>query len=391
MPRRSHQKSRAGCLECKRRHIKCDENRPACGNCTISSRQCSFLSSQPILPGLRRPAKSTSPGLLRSSSNASTLSQSSSPISLSCEPSIIQDVNMTHMELFHHCINSNFDLPPSSEDPEKIASPGMIVEAAISSPFLMNEMLAFAALHLAHLKPAKAQFYKHHAVGLQTHALSMFNREMTGVTSENCLEVLVFTWFMTLHTLCDTTDSTDPHIFLDQLIHYLQMQRGVRAVTAEAWHLMLESKMGFVLHEATRIFEEAGPGSHTTELENFIQHSPALDANEKTVCKDALDRLQWFLSRADDAKKSGTSLGTPFLSLISWPVIIEADFLRLISERKPEALLVLAYYAIPLHFCRDVWIIRNAGQLLVQSIRLHLDQKWHRWLDWPEAMMNTLS
>ncbi|KAI8966099.1 RTA1-domain-containing protein [Daldinia sp. FL1419] len=370
----------------------CDENRPACGNCTISSRQCSFLTSQPILPaGVRRSAKSASPGLFRSSSNASTPSQSSSPISPNCEPSIIQDVNMMHMELFNHCINSNFDLPPLSQDPEKIASPGMIVDAALSSPFLMHEMLAFGALHLAHLKPEKAHFYKHHAVGLQTHALSIFNREMTGVTSENCLEVLVFTWFMTLHTLCDTTDSTDPHTFLDQFVHYLQMQRGVRAVTAEAWHLMLQSKMGFVLREASRIVEEAGPGSHTTELESCIQNSPALDPNEKTVCKDALDRIQCILSKADDAKKNGTSLETPPLSIISWPIIIEADFIRLVSERRPEALLVLAYYAIPLHLCRDVWIIRNAGQLLVDSIRLHLDPKWHRWLDWPGVMMTILS
>ncbi|KAI1466502.1 uncharacterized protein F4812DRAFT_460773 [Daldinia caldariorum] len=392
MPRRSHQKSRAGCLECKRRHIKCDETHPACGNCTISSRQCSFLSSRPVLPpGYRRQAKSASPSCLRYSSNASTTaSVASSPISSNYEPAIIQDVNMTHIELFHHCINSNFDLPPSFEDSDKAVSPAMIVDAALSSPFLMNEMLAFAALHLAHIRPEKARFYKHHAVGLQTQALSMFNREMTDVTNENCLEVLVFTWLMTLHTLCDTTESADPHVFLDRFIHYLQIQRGVRAVTSEAWYLMLESKMGFVLREPTRIFE-AGPGSHTTELEACIHNSPSLDIAEKTVCKDALDRIQWFLSRADDAKKNGTPLGTSFLSLVSWPVIIEADLFRLISESKPEALLVLAYYAIPLHLCRDVWIIKDAGQLLVRSIRLHLDQRWHKWLDWPEALMDMLS
>ncbi|KAK6952027.1 hypothetical protein Daesc_006553 [Daldinia eschscholtzii] len=298
---------------------------------------------------------------------------------------------MTHMELFNHCINSNFDLPPSSEDPDKVISSGMIVDAALASPFLMNELLAFGALHLAHVKPEKAPFYKHHAVGLQTHALSMFNREMTGVTRENCMGVLIFTWLMTLHTLCDTTDSTDPFIFLDRFIHYLQIQRGVRAVTSEAWYLMLESKMGFVMQEATRIFEKSGPGSHTTELENCIHNSPALSPVEKTVCKGALDRIQWFLSRADEAKKNGGSLGTPFLSLVSWPVIIEADFFRLISERKPEALLVLSYYAIPLHLCRNVWVIKDAGQLLIQSIRLHLDQKWHKWLDWPGALMNMLS
>lgn len=40
--RRSHRKSRNGCVECKRRHIRCDERRPACANCTIAERTCLF-------------------------------------------------------------------------------------------------------------------------------------------------------------------------------------------------------------------------------------------------------------------------------------------------------------------------------------------------------------
>ncbi|KAH7320077.1 hypothetical protein B0I35DRAFT_478364 [Stachybotrys elegans] len=43
--RRTHRKSRNGCAECKRRHIRCDEGKPACTNCTIAERVCSFPSS----------------------------------------------------------------------------------------------------------------------------------------------------------------------------------------------------------------------------------------------------------------------------------------------------------------------------------------------------------
>ncbi|RKK06672.1 hypothetical protein BFJ68_g17753 [Fusarium oxysporum] len=40
--RRSHTKSRVGCLTCKRRHIRCDENYPQCQNCTKHKVKCSF-------------------------------------------------------------------------------------------------------------------------------------------------------------------------------------------------------------------------------------------------------------------------------------------------------------------------------------------------------------
>ncbi|OTA61406.1 hypothetical protein K449DRAFT_331234 [Hypoxylon sp. EC38] len=392
MPRRSHRKSRAGCSECKRRHIKCDELRPACGNCSISSRVCSFLASKPSLPVAGEGSRtSPSPGLPLQSDASPFQSHQSSPISPSCEPLAIQDANMTHMRLFHHCVNSDFDLPPQSENPEKSLSRSMIIEAALSYPFLMNEMLAFAALHLAHLEPAKARFYKHHAVGLQTHALSMFNREMTKVTRENGIAILLFTWLITLHTLYETAESTDTYGFLDRFVHYMQLHRGVRSVTAEAWQIMIESKIGYMLQEASKVVEYANSGSQTAELNTCIQDSHTLSDGEKVTCKDALERIQWFLSRIDGAEMEDPSLVTTFLSLISWPVIIDADFLRLVSERTPEALLVLSYYAIPLHQCRSVWVVRLAGKLLFESVRLHLDTKWHKWLDWPAEIMDSLS
>lgn len=332
---------------------------------------------------------SPSPGFLSHQSDTSHSSHQSSPASPRNEYRVIQDANMTQLELLNHCINSRFGLPPSSEDPDKTLTPGMLVENALSCSFLMNEMLAFAALHLAHLNPEKAQFYRHHAVGLQTHALSIFNREMTNVTRENCVGVLFFTWFMSLHALWEAMDSVDIHDFLDRFVNYMQLHRGVRAVTSEAWHFMVESEMGFILEAASKAFDDTIAGSHTVELKSLVQDSERLNDDEKIICHDALDRIQWFLSRVDEPRKPNPSLITTFLSVTSWPVIINADFLRLVSERRPEALLILSYYAIPLHLCRSVWVVGNSGQLLIQSVRLHLDEKWHKWLDWPEEMMDT--
>lgn len=298
---------------------------------------------------------------------------------------------MIQLELFHHCVHTDFDLPPSSGHPDLIIPQATLVEAALSYPFLMNEMLAFAALHLAHLNPAKARLYKHHAVGLQTHALSIFNREMTKVNRENGKAVMLFSWLMTLHTLHETAEPVDVGGYLDRFAHYMQLHRGVRNITADSWQAMLDSDMRLMLLEASKVINNVDSGSHTVELEGFIRDSEGLNDDEKSVCQDALKRIQWFLGKVDGPEKQHPSHTATFLSLISWPVVIDVDFLRLVSERTPEALLVLSYYAIMLHLCRDVWVIGVSGQLLIQSVRLHLDDKLHRWLDWPEEMMDTLS
>lgn len=42
IPRKGHTKSRAGCLVCKTRKVKCDESFPCCGPCTRLSLVCRY-------------------------------------------------------------------------------------------------------------------------------------------------------------------------------------------------------------------------------------------------------------------------------------------------------------------------------------------------------------
>ncbi|KAJ4169431.1 hypothetical protein NW754_016459 [Fusarium falciforme] len=42
LERRGHTKSRRGCYNCKRRRIKCQETRPACGHCTKTGLKCEY-------------------------------------------------------------------------------------------------------------------------------------------------------------------------------------------------------------------------------------------------------------------------------------------------------------------------------------------------------------
>ncbi|KAI0397335.1 hypothetical protein F5Y17DRAFT_455250 [Xylariaceae sp. FL0594] len=45
LPSCSHTKSRKGCENCKRRHIRCDENFPQCRNCTKHKTRCPYLET----------------------------------------------------------------------------------------------------------------------------------------------------------------------------------------------------------------------------------------------------------------------------------------------------------------------------------------------------------
>ncbi|KAK1638695.1 hypothetical protein BDP81DRAFT_392133 [Colletotrichum phormii] len=87
MLRRQHKKSRKGCTECKRRHMRCDEQRPTCFNCIKADRLCSF-ADEPYIGG-----DDKSPGSDHHSAGASPdIQQNGDP----------DAVNMLHMELLLH-------------------------------------------------------------------------------------------------------------------------------------------------------------------------------------------------------------------------------------------------------------------------------------------------
>ncbi|KAI2632476.1 hypothetical protein GGS26DRAFT_77875 [Hypomontagnella submonticulosa] len=97
--RRFHKKSRKGCLECKRRHIKCDERRPNCGNCDVAARDC-YHAYQSTVPRAQPPVAQSPIHLDPTSPALHELSPatSDSPSALRCN----NVFTLQHMNLFHY-------------------------------------------------------------------------------------------------------------------------------------------------------------------------------------------------------------------------------------------------------------------------------------------------
>ncbi|RYP30290.1 hypothetical protein DL767_006324 [Monosporascus sp. MG133] len=44
--RRYHKRSRNGCIDCKRKHIRCDEKKPLCTNCLVKGDSCGYAEAK---------------------------------------------------------------------------------------------------------------------------------------------------------------------------------------------------------------------------------------------------------------------------------------------------------------------------------------------------------
>ena len=93
-------------------------------------------------------------------------------------------------------------------------------------------------------------------------------------------------------------------------------------------------------------------------------------------------------SQLDVVYRTGSDSVVPGSGLIwVWPINLSGEFTDLLSMRKPEALIILAHYAVLLHHRRRVWLVGNVGGILIQEISKFLGTFWKSWLDWPNEVI----
>lgn len=297
------------------------------------------------------------------------------------------------MELYSNFI---FNTAPSldEDNPPDRAQLQIMMPAMLSVPYVMYQILALSALHMSHTNPSKADYHREEATTLQIQALALFNESGSEVTAENCAPMLVFSSFLGLHTLAEAVmaSRTDGIGLLDRFVTYLDLHRGVRVVTGQAWKFLTQSSISSVIHSAERAMT-AAPSQQSQEQAaivadrlNRLLDDADMGANSEEACRDAVSWLKLvyqceLLPRQMPREEPATSV------IWAWPVMLSAVFTRLLMERRPEALIILCYYAVLLHQRRQVWIVGDGGRVLIEEMTRFLGTYWKDYLEWPNEML----
>ncbi|KAK4174825.1 hypothetical protein QBC36DRAFT_356212 [Triangularia setosa] len=409
MLRRSHKKSRAGCLECKRRHVKCDEQRPKCIICTLSERDCSYASPTQLsqttagTDGTATPFSGdrvavSPPGSVSGSSvsNAasSTLGDAAPvpgvPLPELGHPSsyLCHDVNSAHMELMIRFKFSDH-APELNEELHDFASK-LLFRCALQAPYLMHQMLAVCARRLAGLFPDRSDFFLEHAMHLQTRAISIYNETAAKaqIDQNNCSALLLYCSLLSRHLLADLLAKRDTNLdgFLDRYLQFLSISGGLKGVSVTAWELLLESDIKHLVLWAIGISQSLPLGNHCDYLRHLISESLSLGLQSREACLKAVDFLQVGFD-----KILGHDVRNERYLMIFMPAAVPSEFTDLLAQRRPEAIAVMGYWALYLHLSRNVWHVADSGAYLLRSIARYLGPDWGHWLSWPLSMLEQTS
>lgn len=264
----------------------------------------------------------------------------------------------------------------------------LVITRGFAHPFLMHQTLAFSALHLGILRPQQQEYYRSLATCLQSKALAGFNEILSQVDATSCLPVLLFSHLIALHTFHDifTVLKDDFNTFMDGLVGCVGLLRGVNLVTQTWGHVLLQSELGDIMKEAEEMHHtKKASHSECSGLRDLIEAAD-LSWASKEACTEALDKLQEFFDIEN------VYPGGPFPTtnvIFAWFVTASSQYTELVDQRRPEALVLLAYYAVLLHRRRKSWVVGDAGKRLFESITTHLGRRWETWLSWPRNAISS--
>ncbi|QIX00039.1 hypothetical protein AMS68_005556 [Peltaster fructicola] len=357
--RKTHAKSRLGCLTCKRRHVKCNEERPKCDKCLKLGLHCKWAT---------RPDESKSPATSASSPATSQHNKISSP-----------NLGLADLRLLHHWLRRT--VPASFVDGDAV-QPWLdeLVELGFEQPYLLHAMLAVAAVHKATSSnnPGDLCLQASAHIDVALRSLQTYIKEPD---AESYVPIFTTASLMVLYKLgvAQVEPPVDP---IADTYDWIRLLRGVATVVHQFRDQLQHAASGTLL-QAAPMSETTGEIPGVTHLRSLVTELHVSDVAES--CLFAVDDLHdTMLSLEQDSTRP---LHLSRRLIFTWPIRQRPAFVELLSSKDPTALIILAHYAAVFHACRKQWPMQNWATWILDAVKTAIDPALHSWLSWPAQVL----
>ncbi|KAF1931886.1 uncharacterized protein M421DRAFT_322743 [Didymella exigua CBS 183.55] len=364
MPRLGSKKSRHGCVQCKARRVKCDENRP-CGACARYRVECSLLSisvqaraqtvsktpseSSPHASDpdtINGPSGSPGPTTGDSANYPQTPINQYDPVFV--PPEVPTGQWMQDLELMHHYTAHAYTTMPGLEAAKHIWG-FAVPQEGFKHPHLMHSILAFSANHLAYINLSRASYYQVLASTHQSAALTYLNRALADLGPANCHALFASASLTIMNAFVDARTYS-----MEVLIEIFQLLRGMSFVlnTAVPWiengpfAAIIRPSIGDQLNKPSGLLS-----SFLVEIQAASYPLPSESPESQASRIKAAEQLRQALQYSIDTS------GHPALrAAMTWPTTLEAEFLEALKAgQDPKMRELMRLYCRLLEYASSDW------------------------------------
>jgi hypothetical protein len=259
-----------------------------------------------------------------------------------------------------------------------------IPQMAISTEFLMQGMLAVSAVHLAHLQPQRRLELLRRASISEHAALPAFRKAVSVQDQKTVHAALAFGGFVVQYVLALSKNEPGKIPKLgDSAPHWFHLIRGLVKLTISTWPSLMGGPFRPLLTYRTYpVIPEDNPEDiHLAQLYNMLGESvPSSHVDEEALatCRVALDELRRVAATPYTARSPLDAMAVVYI----WPGTVQEDYIMLLHQRRPEALVILAHYCVLLKKIDSCWYTGGIGRNLLAACEMTLGTEWAPWIQW---------
>ncbi|PMD28782.1 hypothetical protein L207DRAFT_443499 [Hyaloscypha variabilis F] len=378
--RRPHSKSRLGCVGCKVRKVKCDEVRPICGRCSKRESGCHYVDnfSNKYSPTALATRKTESPfdffdDVLPSVAQSPSASE--------------QGTNQTFrdrdLELLHHYSTSTYLTLTNVKSLLELWRV-VVPQLAFSHSFLMHGLLAISACHIAHLRPAAAEYYIRIARYHYASAVSLYRPLLNHLSQENGAPVFAFSALLACLAIAmpeishhQPAPPTTAMAYLTNMFDTLGLIRGVKKIVACTWPWIQDTSVAPLLILNLEMFTERLEFDVEVAIRSLEARIRA-DAECEELKDEYLDAMRHFRKCYPRGKWEDVHQGIA----LTWPVLVSDGFFAALIEQRPIPIAILGLWGTVLDLLYDVWWVGRKGRRLVEALSELLPPGWESLMKW---------
>jgi hypothetical protein len=317
--------------------------------------------------------------------------------------SLNNELTWNDLELLHNYSTSTY-MTLSRRLEDHYLWQNVLPQLAFESPFLMRGIFAISALHLASLNLGRRHELVLSASRHQHIALQEFRSARMGeITKDNCNAIFASSILLAACSMGSQQSSEDPSRSVPAqetsvVPEWMNLLRGTYALLASAWAWIQEGPLGQILQQEGAILDcPVGiDDSHLVKLATLFEPNPQTSTasppspetrERNATYRAALHELRDAFLFSYAFSPGGICQSKKWSSL-RYVVSVQEDYMKLLVNREPEALILLAYECVLLRREPPCWYMVGHAQLLIGTIRENLPEEWQGWIAWPSSIVD---
>lgn len=371
-------RSKKGCLTCRRRRKKCDEQKPICVACQRNRLECSWPeeanehvsspeSSSRMPRGFPEESRDVHDDLFMDIFRAACAQP---------RPRMHPELFFQISENLHHYLDhTSKTLEALTTDAFRPVWTGVVLQDAKAFPFVMNSLDALASLHRASIYPSNSPEHTDRALQSRSAAISEFREMVPEITPENtsgafifsALQVILCLGFPVVLKQLNATNT------IDDIYELFVSIRGFYHLQPWTCPYITDPCIQAWMHTPR---PDPSPTPPSPTLLQDIAHLYSilnqldLPPSDRQLCHTALQQLHMFFSRVP-------SVPFDWNFIFTWPVLLSDGFLVLIQSRFPFALVILAYWFAAVFRGSEHWLLSSWAEKVAHDVRAILGLEWH--------------